>query len=118
MADLYVKSSLTDEQIEKNFAGVSFFDGVMQGLNDALEYERTGDTQKAVSRKTSLPDIDIVAERNSLNMTQKAFASVLGVSVRTVEAWESGRCSPSPTARKLMYLISCDHSIVARLQQV
>ena len=41
---------------------------------------------------------------------------VLGVSPRTVEAWESGKSTPSPTAKKLMYLISLDHSLVQKLQ--
>ena len=48
-------------------------------------------------------------------MTQKAFASVLGVSPRTVEAWEAGRTEPTPTAKKLIYLIEQDNSLVQKL---
>lgn len=50
-------------------------------------------------------------------MTQKAFAGILGVSVRTVESWETGKSTPSPTARNLIYLISQDHSLVDKLQK-
>ncbi len=37
--------------------------------------------------------------RSALNMTQKAFADVLGVSRPTVEAWESGKSTPRPRQR-------------------
>ena len=116
MAELFLNSSLSQEQVTKNFSNTSFFDSLMTGLHEALDYAQNKNPKSAVARKRSLPDIDVATERASLNMTQKAFASVLGVSVRTVEAWEAGKCTPSPTARKLMYLISTDHSIVARLQ--
>lgn len=39
MADLIFKTSLTDEEIDKNFENINFFDGIMEGLNEALEYE-------------------------------------------------------------------------------
>ncbi len=48
-------------------------------------------------------------------MTQKMFASVLGVSCRTVEAWECGKSNPTPTAKKLIYLISENHSLTEKL---
>ena len=50
-------------------------------------------------------------------MTQKAFADVLGVSKRTVEAWETGRSTPSPTAKNLIYLISQKPDLVLMLQE-
>ena len=49
-------------------------------------------------------------------MTQKSFAAVLGVSCRTVEAWESGKSNPTPTAKKLMFLIQEDHTLIQKLQ--
>ena len=33
----------------------------------------------------------------------------------TVEAWESGKSTPTPTAKKLMYLIQEDHSLIQKL---
>ena len=68
-------------------------------------------------RKKSLPDVNVKAERESLGMTQKAFANVLGVSKRTVEAWETGRNTPSPTAKNLIYLISQKPDLVLMLQE-
>ena len=73
-------------------------------------------SKETISRKRSLPDVDVAQIRNSLSLTQKAFASVLGVSKRTVEAWECGKSNPTPTAKKLMFLISQDHSLILKLQ--
>ena len=39
-------------------------------------------------------------------MTQQVFASFLDVSVKTVEAWETGRTHPTGPAYRLMYLLS------------
>ncbi len=62
-----------------------------------------------------MPNIDVAQLRQSLNMTQKIFASVLGVSTRTVEAWEIGKTTPTPTAKKLMMLINTDHTLIDKL---
>jgi transcriptional regulator with XRE-family HTH domain len=40
------------------------------------------------------------AWRKRLGMTQKAAAAHLGVSVRTLENWSQGRCSPKGFALK------------------
>lgn len=61
--------------------------------------------------------MNVKAERESLDMTQKAFANVLGVSKRTVEAWETGRSTPSPTAKNLINLIAQKPELVPMLQE-
>lgn len=70
------------------------FESIMNGLTESLEYAK-GDSSKA--RRTSvtiaeLPkyhDKEIKQIREDLNLTQKNFAFVLGVSPKTVEAWEA-----------------------------
>ncbi len=116
MSDLYFESSLTIEEIESNFKDFDFFEGIMAGLNEALAYEKGKASAETFARKNSLPTIDVVKLRTSLSMTQKNFATILGVSSRTVEAWECGKSNPTPTAKKLMYLIDIDHSLIERLQ--
>ena len=116
MAERMIRSSLSDEEIKANFENVDFFSGIMSGLEEALAYEKGAAKAATIARKRSLPDIDVADARKSLNLTQKSFAKILGVSPRTVEAWESGRTTPSPTARNLMYLLSTDHSLVQKLQ--
>lgn len=108
-------TSLSMEQIDENFKDVDFFDGLMEGLTEALAYTKGKASAETVVRKNSLPTIDVAEIRTSLEMTQKAFASLLGVSCRTVEAWETGRSNPTPTAKKLMFLIKEDNSLIKRL---
>ena len=116
MSELILKSNLSFEEIEENFRNVNFFEGVMEGLNEALSFEKGTAKAETFSRKLSLPDVNVAQVRTSLGMTQKSFASVLGVSCRTVEAWECGKSTPSPTAKKLIFLINEDHSLVGKLQ--
>ena len=115
MSEIRFKSSLTVEEIENNFSETDFFEGLMQGLNEALAYEKGKASAETFARKQSLPDVNVFAVRTSLSMTQKAFAKILGVSCRTVEAWECGKSTPTPTAKKLIYLIREDHSLVDKL---
>lgn len=117
MSDYVFKSKYSMEEIEKNFRDADFFNGIKEGLEEALAYEKGKASAQTIARKRSLPDVDVKAERESLNMTQKAFANVLGVSKRTVEAWETGRSTPSPTAKNLIYLISQKPDLVLMLQE-
>lgn len=39
-------------------------------------------------------------------MTQSVFASYMGVSVKTVEAWESGRTHPTGSVFRLLDILS------------
>ena len=115
MTEIRFKSSLSIEEIEENFKEIDFFSGIMDGLTEALAYEKGKASAETFARKQSLPAINVLEVRKSLSMTQKAFANVLGVSCRTVEAWECGKSTPTPTAKKLIYLIQQDNSLVDRL---
>ena len=117
MSDHVFKSKYSLEEMEKNFKDLDFFNGIKEGLEEALAYEKGKASAETIARKRSLPDVDVKAERESLDMTQKAFANVLGVSRRTVEAWETGRSTPSPTAKNLIYLISQKPDLVLMLQE-
>lgn len=44
----------------------------------------------------------VVKTRRALNVSQVLFARFLGVSPKTVRAWEQGACSPSPMACRFM----------------
>lgn len=113
MSERKFNTNLTPEGIEKNFEKIDFFSGIMEGLEEALKFEKGN--VNALARKRSLPSVNVAEIRKSLNMTQKMFASVLGVTCRTVEAWECGKSNPTPTAKKLIYLISENHSLAEKL---
>ena len=99
MKELTFKSNLTMEQIEHNFAEMDFFSELTDGLEEALAYSKGKAYAETFVRKRSLPSVDVVEICESLQMTQKTFASILGVSRRAVEAWETGKSNPTPTAK-------------------
>ena len=57
---------------------------------------------------------EIKAIRNSLGMTQTVFALFMGVSNKTVEAWEAGRNMPDGPARRLLSMVQADPEIPTR----
>lgn len=48
--------------------------------------------------------MDIKSIRSNLNMTQKQFAELIGTTLRTVQNWEQGICSPSFALEMLIKL--------------
>jgi putative transcriptional regulator len=52
------------------------------------------------ARVINVPDVAKIREKTGLS--QSRFASLLGVSVRTLQDWEQGRRAPSGAARTLL----------------
>lgn len=86
------------------------FDSIMKGLSESLEYAK-GDNSKARKMSVSIAELpnyhqkEVKQIRENLNLTQKNFAFVLGVSPKTVEAWESGRNVPQGTAQRFLQML-------------
>lgn len=55
------------------------------------------------------------AIRARLNLSQAAFARLLGVSVRTLQDWEQGRRQPRGPAKRLLYLAERHPEIFAEM---
>jgi len=94
------------------------FDDLKHGLEQAIEYEK-GKGHASVTKLRFLPvesfaSGEIRTIRMASGMSQSAFASFLGVSKKTVEAWECGRNDPSGPARRLLSLLRDDRSIAER----
>lgn len=53
-------------------------------------------------RVVNVPDVKSI--RESTGLSQAKFASLLGVSVRTLQDWEQGRRAPSGAARTLLVI--------------
>lgn len=91
---------------------MSLFDKIKGGLEEAIAYE-TG-IGNAKTRKITIEPVesykatDIKEIRTSAGMTQVVFAEFMGVSRKTVEAWESGRNHPVGSACRLLSLTRDD----------
>jgi len=97
----------------------SIFESIKQGLNEAIEYER-GELQGVRVNKITVAPLNIYtanevkAIRLQLSMTQRLFAKAMGVSVKTVEAWESGTNRPSGIANRMLEILKIDNSLFER----
>lgn len=88
----------------------------LEGLKEALAYTQ-GDKTKARSIKIEITEIEefsakeIKEIRTSLNLSQTWFAVLMGVSNKTVEAWEAGTNIPAGSSRRLLGLLKMDKDI-------
>jgi len=98
-----------------------YVNSIISGLNEAVEFSKGN--LNTIKRRTvtiaPIPNYDaqrIKKIRASLNLTQRIFAKALGVSVKTVEAWESGRNKPQGSAARFLQLIEIDKDILKEHQ--
>lgn len=88
----------------------SLFDDLKEGLEEAIQYEK-GEGQAIVKTYMILPVKEYTGEeirnvRKKAGMTQSVFASYMGVSIKTVEAWEGGRTHPTGPVFRLLDILS------------
>ena len=102
-------------------ADQSYYESLMAGPEEAAAFA-AGDTSKCTVTVREVPDPvpvykaeDVARMRKALNLSRRRLAYALGVSPRTVEAWEAGKNEPSGAARHLLYLFETDNSLVDRL---
>ncbi len=97
---------------------MSVYESIIQGLNEAIEYEKgTGKARTAKCTVNPAPQFtsqEIKDIRLSLGMTQLTFAEVMGVSVKTVEAWEAGINNPIGSARRFLSVLKAEPGLLAR----
>ena len=91
------------------------FNDLKQGLEEAIAYEKgTGKANVKTYMILPVKEYDgkqIRDIRMKAGMTQSVFASYMGVSIKTVEAWEGGRTHPTgPVFRLLDILSSTDET--------
>ncbi len=88
----------------------SLFDDLKQGLEEAIAYEK-GTGEATVKTYMILPIKEYTGKeirdiRKKAGMTQSVFASYMGVSIKTVEAWEGGRTHPTGPVFRLLDILS------------
>lgn len=84
-------------------------DSILKGLEEAIGYEKN--TVKARRMKIKVAPVPcynaeyIKSIRGKLGLSQTAFSSVIGVSKKTVEAWEAGKCIPQGPAQRMLEIM-------------
>ena len=98
---------------------MSLFDDIKTGLGQAIEYEKGNlkakSTLLTVEPVESFKPDEIRSIRNSTGLTQITFAKYMGVSVKTVEAWEAGRNMPDGPARRILAMLKVDPQLPQKL---
>ncbi len=90
----------------------TLFDDLKQGLQEAIAYEKGQSTARVktymISPVREYSNSEIREIRMKAGMTQSVFASYMGVSKKTVEAWEGGRTHPTGPVFRLLELLASD----------
>lgn len=85
------------------------FEDIKKGLLEAIDYEKGNISARrkvlSIAPLKCYSSSEIKKIRNSTELSQTMFAKILGVSNKTVEAWESGRNHPDGAATRLLSLI-------------
>jgi putative transcriptional regulator len=92
------------------------FDRIKAGLDDAIAHA-AGDSSRARLRAGPPQEIDVVAVRAKLGLTQAEFARLCGVSVATLRNWEQGRRRPAGPSRALLFLVDAEPRAALRAIQ-
>lgn len=116
---LYARRSVYMTAHTSSTVGIS--DSVMQGLNEAVEYQQ-GRGQAKTAKLTAKPVSRFNAQeirgiRQSAGMSQVMLAGLLGVSLKTVEAWKNGRNQPEGPSCRLLEIVRDDPQFLLRFQQ-
>jgi putative transcriptional regulator len=61
--------------------------------------------EKVPHRRTVLSTVDVKGLREKLQLTQKEFSGMIGVSIKTLQNWEQGRREPEGPAKALLRVV-------------
>lgn len=92
------------------------YESIVAGLAEAIEDAKCKEKKLKRRMVTILPvkeyeAAEIKAIRQSTGLSQKLFAGYMGVSDKTVEAWESGKNKPSGVASRLLTMMEMDKEL-------
>lgn len=91
---------------------MTVFDDIKSGLEHASQYEngqlKARKVTLSVAPVAKFTPAEIKAIRQRTGFTQVVFAKYLGVSSKTVEAWESGKNRPEGAACRLLAMTHND----------
>lgn len=87
-----------------------FFEKIKEGLEDAIAHKKGKITLRTEIIEIPEPPAEYSAKeirkiREKGHYSQSIFARVLNVSIKTVQAWESGERFPSHAALRLLEIV-------------
>ena len=95
-----------------------FFDSIQKGLEEAIDDAKSNKTLlKKTKRSFIIMPVkkysakEVKRIRTSVHMTQSVFASYMGVSLKTVEAWESGKNTPCGSSSRLLTMFEMNKNL-------
>ena len=95
------------------------YNSIVVGLNEAVD-DAESERPILKRRKVTVEPVrvfeadEVKKIRNSTGMSQKIFASYMGVSDKTVEAWEAGTNHPSGAASRLLSMMEMDNELIRK----
>lgn len=89
----------------------ALFDNLMQSLKEAKAIAH-GEAPAARRTKVTLPDVKIVREQ--IGLSQSEFASLMRVSIRTLQNWEQHRRNPTGPAAALLKIVLTAPDVVIK----
>ena len=91
------------------------YESIMTGLKEAVE-ERERLPRHTVSvepvKRYNAEEVRDI--RRKTGFSQKMFAGYMGVSTKTVEAWEAGINRPSGTASRILNMLEIDTELIQK----
>jgi len=99
---------------------MNVYKSITKGLTEAVDYQQ-GKIKVRKIRLTIKPvetfnTDDIKQIRQRTGLSQVIFAGSMGVSPKTVEAWENGRNNPDGASRRLLEIVRDDPAFLERFQ--
>jgi putative transcriptional regulator len=99
---------------------MSVYESIMQGLTEAVDYHqgkiRARKTKLTIKPVDTFKTDEIKQIRQRTGLSQVMFASSMGVSPKTMEAWENGRNKPEGASRRRLELVRDDPGFLMRFQ--
>lgn len=101
---------------------MSIYNSLLKGLNEAIEFEKGSLSLRSnlmyIAEPEEFSASDIKNIRKSTGLSQAAFAAAMGVSKKSIEAWESGRNTPAGTAKRLLAFVESDPHFFEKMEIV
>lgn len=105
---------MTHDKLKQEISEDMFLEDLQSSLDDFLMDNKENRVKKRYTKIKSAPvysSTDIKRIRKKYNYSQKTLASILNVSVRTVENWEISKAKPNGSVFRLLELLEKNNFI-------